>query len=517
MAPDALFKCKHCVFRYVIRTLIFPASSTDGEEIMADIAETRAAPARHSTAGALASLSLAMLVSSLATSIANVALPTLSVAFAASFPSVQWVVLAYLLAITALIVSVGRLGDLVGRRPLLIVGLALFSAASFAAALAPSLALLIAARAVQGLGAAVMMALTIAFVGETVSKQRTGSAMGLLGTMSAIGTALGPSLGGVLIAALGWRSIFLVNAVLGAVALLAAWRFLPGDKVAMRASEAARVDRKEAKGAARFDMLGTLLLAATLAAYALAMTMGRGHFGGLNMALLGAAIAGAALFFVAEAEVASPLVKLALLRDPVLAPSLGMNALVSTVMMATLVVGPFFLSRALGLGDAATGAVLSIGPVVSAFCGIIAGRVVDRLGAAAMVVAGLVLMVAGCVALAMLPGVFGVVGYAAAIILLTPGYQLFQAANNTAVMADVDTSERGVVSGMLSLSRNLGLVTGTAVMGAVFAFAVGTGDVAGAGAEAVAHGMRFTFGLAAGLVLVAVLLAVLRLPANRNV
>ncbi|TGP15367.1 MFS transporter, partial [Mesorhizobium sp. M1D.F.Ca.ET.234.01.1.1] len=98
----------------------------------------------------------------------------------------------------------------VGRRLLLIAGLALFSTASLAAALAPSLALLIAARAVQGLGAAVMMALTIAFVGETVPKQRTGSAMGLLGTMSAIGTALGPSLGGVLIVALGWRSIFLV-------------------------------------------------------------------------------------------------------------------------------------------------------------------------------------------------------------------------------------------------------------------------------------------------------------------
>ncbi|MBZ9848804.1 MFS transporter [Mesorhizobium sp. CA14] len=468
---------------------------------MADIAETRAAPLRHSAAGALASLSLAMLVSSLGTSIANVALPTLSVAFAASFAAVQWVVLAYLLAITMLIVSVGRFGDLIGRRRLLIAGLALFSAASFAAAFAPSLALLIAARAAQGLGAAVMMALTIAFIGETVPKERTGSAMGLLGTMSAIGTALGPSLGGVLIATLGWRSIFLVNAGLGAAALLAAWRFLPaGEATAIRAFHG------EARG--HFDALGTLLLAATLAAYALSMTMGHGHFGGLNVALLGGAIVGAGLFVVVEARVASPLVKLALLRDPVLASSFAMNALVSTVMMATLVVGPFFLSRALGLGDATTGAVLSIGPVVSALCGVIAGRVVDRLGAAAMVVAGLILMVAGCVALAALPGLFGVAGYAAAIILLTPGYQLFQAANNTAVMADVDRSERGVVSGMLNLSRNLGLVTGTAVMGALFAFAVGTGNVAAAAPAAVAHGMEFTFVIAAGLVLVATVIAV---------
>lgn len=466
---------------------------------MADIADPRIASAGRSATGALASLSLAMLLSSLSTSIANVALPTLSTAFAASFPAVQWVVLAYLLAITALIVSVGRLGDLVGRRLLLVAGLALFSAASLAAALAPTLPLLIAARAAQGLGAAVMMALTIAFVGETVPKDRTGSAMGLLGTMSAVGTALGPSLGGVLIVSCGWRSIFLVNAALGVAAMLAARRFLPAGE--------AREDQGARRGRARFDTLGTILLALTLAAYALAMTFGRGHSGGLNVGLLGAAVLCAGLFVWAEGKVASPLVKPALFRDPVLAPSLAMNALVSTVMMATLVVGPFFLSRALGLSEALVGAVLSIGPVVSALCGVVAGRVVDRWGASAMVAAGLALMAAGCVALSVLPALFGVAGYAAAIILLTPGYQLFQAANNTAVMANVDSNERGVVSGMLSLSRNLGLITGTAAMGAVFAFAAGTKDIAGAAPEAVAGGTRLTFAAAAGLVLVAVAIA----------
>ncbi|WP_292084779.1 MFS transporter, partial [Mesorhizobium sp.] len=371
-----------------------------------------------------------------------------------------------------------------------------------AAALAPSLLLLVAARAAQGLGAAVMMALTMALVGTTMPKERTGSAMGLLGTMSAIGTALGPSLGGVLIASLGWRAIFLVTAGLGVVAMILARRFLPGDQTAT-------ILRSEAQGVGpRFDALGTLLLALTLAAYALAMTAGRGHFGGTNIALLGIAVLGAALFLYAQRRVASPLVKPALFSDPVLAPSLAMNGLVSTVMMATLVVGPFFLSRALGLGEAQVGAVLSIGPVVSALCGVTAGRFVDRLGASAMVVAGLVLMTIGCVALALLPALFGVAGYAAAIMLLTPGYQLFQAANNTAVMADVDKNERGVVSGMLSLSRNLGLITGTAVMGAVFAFAVGTGEVGAAAPEAVADGMAFTFAVAAGLVALAVAIAV---------
>ncbi|WP_245420431.1 MULTISPECIES: MFS transporter [unclassified Mesorhizobium] len=472
---------------------------------MADIAHSHVASASRSTAGALASLSLAMLLSSLSTSIANVALPTLSTAFAASFPAVQWVVLAYLVAITAFIVSVGRLGDLVGRRLLLVAGLGLFSAASLAAALAPSLALLVAARAAQGLGAAVMMALTVAFVGETVPRERTGSAMGLLGTMSAIGTALGPSLGGVLIAALGWRAIFLVNAGLGLVALLAAQRFLPA---AREAKAASAVGQPAKKTGPRFDVLGTLLLAATLAAYALAMTIGRGHFGGLNMALLAVAALGAGLFVIAEGRVAAPLVNLSLLRGSVLGSSLAVNALVSTVMMATLVVVPFYLSRALGLGEALTGAVMSIGPVVSALCGVVSGRIVDRLGAGRMIIAGLAMMVVGCLALSMLPGLFGLAGYTAAIVLLTPGYQLFQAANNTAVMLDVGERERGVVSAMLSLSRNLGLVTGAAAMGAVFAFAVGARDIGRAAPEAVASGMRVTFAVAAGLVVVALLIAV---------
>src|SRR5262249_2160142 len=152
--------------------------------------------------------------------------------FAAPFPAVQWVVLAYLLATTTLIVSVGRLGDLVGRRRLLLTGILLFTTASVLCGLAPTLWLLIAARAAQGLGGAIRLALSLALVGATVPKERTGSAMGLLGTMSAIGTALGPSLGGVLISGFGWRAIFLLQVPLGVAAFLLSQRFLPVDRPA---------------------------------------------------------------------------------------------------------------------------------------------------------------------------------------------------------------------------------------------------------------------------------------------
>ncbi|GGC94004.1 MFS transporter [Undibacterium terreum] len=446
---------------------------------------------------ALAGLSLSMVMASLDTSIANAGLPALAHAFSASFQHIQWVVLAYLLAITSLIVSAGRLGDIIGRKRLLLGGIALFTLASLLCGVAPTLWLLIAARAMQGLGAAIMMALTVAFVGETVPKAKTGSAMGLLGTMSAVGTTLGPSLGGLLMAGLGWRSIFLVNVPLGLLNLFLAHRFLPAGS---RDADAKR---------ANFDYAGTLLLALTLAAYALAVTAGagQGHFGSLNMALLLMAIAGGSLFVLAERKAASPLLRLAIFRDPLLSAGLAMSMLVSSVMMATLVVGPFYLSRALGLNAVMVGFILSIGPVISALSGIPAGRIVDRWGAPRILMVGLAVMVMGLSALVALPALFGLAGYIAAIVMLTPGYQLFQAANNTGIMMDVKPDQRGVVSGMLSLSRNLGLITGASVLGAVFAAASAAPDIATAQPEAVATGMQISYAVAALVVVGALAIA----------
>ncbi|QTT87974.1 MFS transporter [Pseudomonas chlororaphis] len=454
---------------------------------------TGSEPEVVSVGWALASLSLSMLLASLGTSIANVGLPTLVQAFGAGFQQVQWVVLAYLLAMTALIVSVGRLGDLLGRRRLLLAGILLFTLASMLCAVAPTLGMLIAARALQGVGAAIMMALTLALVGETVSQARTGSAMGLLGTMSAIGTALGPSLGGVLIAGFGWQALFLVCVPLGGLTWALAYRYLPAAGQA-RASE---------RGA--FDPLGTLLLAFTLLAYGLAMTLGRGHFGLLNAGLLVAALLAAGLFVWVEARVAAPLMRLALFRDAALSGSLAMSALVSTVMMATLVVGPFYLAHGLGLETFAVGLAMSLGPCVTALSGVPAGRIADRFGVRPMILAGLGAMALGCLMLALLPASLGIGGYLAPMVITTLGYATFQTANNTAVMSDVGVEQRGVISGLLNLSRNLGLITGASLMGAVFAAVAG--DLTTASAEAVASGMSFTFALAAGLVVMALSIA----------
>ncbi|PGH57643.1 MFS transporter [Azospirillum palustre] len=461
--------------------------------------ELAGGPARGLVAqGGLAGLALAMLLSSLGTSIANVGLPALAQAFDVPFREVQWVVLAYLLAITTLIVGVGRLGDIVGRRRLLLAGIALFTAGSAASAAASGLWMLVAARAVQGLGAAAMMALATAFVGDAVPKERIGRAMGLMGTTSAVGTALGPTLGGLLIAAFGWPAIFLVTVPPGVAAFLLVRRCLPADR---------GVETAGGAGRGSFDIPGTLILALTLGTYALAMTGGRGGFGWSDLTLLLAAAGGAGLFLAVEARTASPLLRLEMLRDRTLCGRLAMSLLVATVLMATLVVGPFHLARALGLGAAAVGLGMSAGPLVAALTGVPAGRLVDRFGAAGMTVAGLGAVAGGCVLLALLPATLGVAGYVGPLVVVTAGYALFQTANNTAVMADVEKDRRGVVSGVLNLSRNLGLITGASVMGTIFTLGVGT-EVAVAVPEAVAAGTRTIFAVSAGLIAVALLLAV---------
>lgn len=454
------------------------------------------AAAAASPRGALAALSLATLLPSLGISIANMALPTLAQAFDTSFQGVQWIVLAYLLAITTLIVSVGRLGDMIGRRRLLMVGVILFTAASGLCGVASTLWLMIAARVAQGLGAAVLMALSMALVGETVAKDRSGRAMGLLGTMSAAGTALGPSLGGVLIAAFGWPAIFLVNLPLGAIALLLALRFLAPDRSAATSEQR------------HFDIPGTALLATTLALYALAMTVGHGHFGVVNVALVLAAAAGGGLFGLAETKARAPLIRLGMVRDAERIAGLTTSALVAAVMMTTFVVGPFYLSLALGLDPVRVGLVMSVGPITAALSGVLAGHIVDRLGASSIVIAGLAQMAVGLVALCTVPIIFGTAGYVAGIIVLSAGYQMFQAANNTAVMTGVALDQRGVVSGLLNLSRNLGFITGASVMGAVFATASAATDITTAQPAAVASGMQVTFAAAALLMVVALATAV---------
>jgi MFS family permease len=278
------------------------------------------------------------------------------------------------------------------------------------------------------------MTMSMALMRETASEARMGRAMGLLGTVSALGTALGPSLGGVLIPTTGWQGIFWVQVPLAVLALILALASLPHEP------------RKRNIQSGGF------------------WTM----------------------------------------PDRSLMPNLLANLLVAAVMMTTLVVGPFYLGLGLGLKEAMVGLVMSVGPVISIVSGVPSGRVVDAWGTRRVLGIGLALLAAGAFLLSVLPNTIGIAGYVLAIIVLTPGYQLFQSANNTLALTDVPKDRRGVISGLLSLSRNIGLVVGASAMGAVFAFGVGTETLGHASPTAIAGGMRLTFMVAGGLMLVAI-------------
>ncbi|MFP8780190.1 MFS transporter [Hydrogenophaga sp. RWCD_12] len=390
--------------------------------------------------GITITLALSMLLASLSTSIANIALPTMAEAFAAPFAQVQSVVVAYLVALTITVVAAGRLGDSLGLKRSLMLGLAVFAVASLLCGAASNLWLLVSARALQGIGAAFLMTLSMALMRQTARTERLGRAMGLLGTVSALGTALGPSLGGVLIEATGWRGIFWVQFPLACIAFFLAFVTLSSEPT---------------------------------------------NRTGSNASLLSA-----------------------LDRD--LARSLLVNLLVATIMMTTLVVGPFYLGFGLGLKASQIGFVMAIGPVISIFGGIPSGRLVDAWGSGRILAIGLNLLAVGTLLLAFLPNMIGVIGYVLSISVLTPGYQLFQAANNTAALAKVPKDQQGTVSGLLNLSRNIGLITGASVMGIVFSYGVGTDDFAHASASAFAEGMQLTFLLASGMMICAIAMSLAR-------
>lgn len=381
--------------------------------------------------GLLPALALSMLLASLGTSIANIALPALAGAFVAPLSQVRWVVVGYLAGLTVMTAIAGRLGDRLGLRRMLLAGLAWFAASALLCGLAPTLPLLVAARIAQGACAAFLMALSMALARDAVGEARVGRAMGLLGTVSALGTALGPSLGGLLLTTAGWRAIFLVQAPLAVLAFAFAWSCLPGD--------------------------------------------GRR-----------AATAGG-----------EPL------RVSALLSNLVVNLLVAAVMMTTLVVGPFYLGLGLGLAEPMVGLVMSVGPLMSILSGVPAGRAVDAWGAPRILTLGLALLATGALLLAALPGLFGLVGYLGAVAVLTPGYQLFQAANNTAALAEVRREQWGAAAGLLALSRNMGLIVGASAMSSLFAFGVGQEDILKASASMIASGQQVVFGVACLFMLVA--------------
>ncbi len=451
------------------------------------------------------SLALCTLLASLGLSIANVALPTLSEVFALEMQTVQWVAIAYLIAITVSVVNIGKLADMIGRKRMLLYGIGLFLLSSIGCAMTTSFAVLLIARGFQGIGAAALIGLPMATVQEITPSEKTGAAMGLLGSTSAVGTMLGPTLGGFIISVAGWPFIFWLFVPLGLVCFLLINQTLPGTKA----------NHGFQWGKVAWGSTG--LLVTSLLAYTFSFTSSGSNnnvtkYGSLIVALL----AFTALIYH-EKRAQYPLLSIKLFLNKQLSSGLLMNAAVATVMMSTLIVGPFYLTYAMAFDEDLVGLILSIGPLVSTFSGVVAGKVVDRRGASFVVMLGLGVMVLATLFLALLPTFIGLTGYILSIVLLTPGYQLFLAANNTEVMTAASHQAKGLISGILNLSRNLGLITGASLMGVIFMKAVGTSNLTCASEDSILFGMKITYLFASTLLLCAVFLALFKTSKTEKV
>jgi EmrB/QacA subfamily drug resistance transporter len=429
-------------------------------------------------------------------SIVTLALPRLSRELHASVGIVEWVALTYLLVLVATVATVGRVADAAGRKLIYVYGFAVFTASSVLCGLAPTLAVLIAARALQAVGAAMLQANSVALITEAMPPRLLGRGIGVQGTAQALGLALGPAIGGALLAVGGWRLIFLVNLPAGVIGLVLGWFLLPRSRSRRTLGQS--------------DRLGAVLLGFAVAGPLVYLSLG-GRDGYGSPPLLAALFVGllaATAFVRRERRIAEPLIDLSILRRPALSGGLSSGLVSYLVLFGTLFVVPYYLS-AEHTNPALVGLQLAVLPVAIGISAPIAGRLTDHVGARPFTAGGLLLTGGGLLEIALRHETAGLLlGLAVAGL----GLGAFTPANNAAIMSASPAGHTGVIGGVLNMTRGVGTALGVAIASALYVAASGTNS---ATAPAAAAGSGLTVALAAlGLTAIAVGLALLLMPGD---
>lgn len=433
-------------------------------------------------------------------SIVNVALPTLVRELNTNFATVQWVVLSYLLTVTTLMLGIGRLADMRGKKTIYVAGFVVFTAGSVLCALAPTVYALIAFRVVKAIGAAMIMALGAAIVTEAFPAKERGRALGMIGTSVSIGVVVGPTLGGIILDVLNWHWIFLVNLPLGIIGTVIAIRFLPAFRP---------------PGGQKFDFVGAFVMFVGLTSLSLGLTLGQGM--GFTatpiLVLLAIFVVALVIFLYIENRVEYPMMDLRLFRNPTFSTNLGTGFTTFLAISGVFLLMPFYLDDVLGLDIRQVGIMLAIFPVALGFTAPLGGSLSDRFGTRPISVIGLAILVAGYFWFATLDTDTSTLGFILRALPLGVGMGLFQSPNNSAIMGSVPRERLGVASGLLSITRTMGQVTGISIMGAIWAGRVvvyGGNEYAGAATDAPPAvqmaGMQDTYFVSA--VLVAIALAI---------
>jgi EmrB/QacA subfamily drug resistance transporter len=417
-------------------------------------------------------------------SIVNVALPSLVRSFNTKFAVVQWVALSYMLTMATLILSMGRLGDISGKKRVYTTGMVVFTVGSALCGLSQTIYWLILFRVLQAIGASMMAALGTAIVTEAFPAQKRGKALGTIGGIVSIGIITGPVLGGILIDAISWHWIFFVNIPIGIVGIFMVLRFVPST---------------EALRGQKFDLAGAALLLVSVVCFLLALTVGQnlGFRNHLILTLFAAWLASFVLFLYVELAVDHPMVDLRIFQNAVLSLGLftGFLAFVATAGVVLLM--PFYLENVLGHSPHQVGLLLAVVPLAAGLFSPIAGTLSDRFGTRSITTLGLAVLIIGYLSLTTLSEDTSSLGYILRFFPVGMGTGIFQSPNNSAIMGAATRRHLGVVSGLLSITRTLGQTSGIAAIGAFWAarvsFYAGTDFKAGptrTNIEAQVHGLH---------------------------
>ena len=404
----------------------------------------------------MSAVSMGIFLATIDGSIVNVALPTLVKELNTDFSIIQWVVLGYLLAISTMLLGIGRLGDMIGKKKLYIAGFVIFTVGSMLCGISPTVYWLIGFRIVQGLGSAMIMALGMAIVTEAFPPRERGMALGITGAVVSVGIAIGPSLGGVIISQLSWRWIFFVNLPVGIVGTLMVFQF---------------VHSLDPAGKQKFDYLGGIVLFLSLLCLLLGLTLGQQN--GFNQMpvflLLVGWLVSMTLFIWVELQTREPMINLRMFKNRMFSVNLT-NAFISFIgISGTIILLPFYLQNILGYDMLMVGILLCVIPVTMGVSSPLAGALSDRFGTKLISIIGLLLTILGFYAASTMDGQTTTLEYILRIFPLGLGMGVFHSPNNSAIMGAVPRSHLGIASGLVSVARTLGQTVGIAILGAFWA------------------------------------------------
>ena len=405
---------------------------------------------------ALCTVAMGAVMGTMDFSITNITLPILTRVFQEELSTVIWVTLVYTLVSTSLMLSLGRTGDLVGRKRIYSAGMAIFTVGLFACSTAQSIGQLILFRGILSVGGAMMVSCGAAIVTEAFPRGETGRGLGLFGVAVSLGFIMGPVLGGFLLDWLGWRSIFYVRIPLGLITFLMSCLLLKKDRAR--------------KGPMRLDLAGTGLSSLSLFCLVFSMSQMK-QFGPLSplvLGLLGLGIAGIVMFILVERRVQDPLVDLSLFKSRVFSGA-GLSLFLSFMAAPFyILIMPFYLMQGINLSPSATGLLMAVLALTTIVVGPLSGWLSDRYGTVWFAMSGSWIIAAGFFLMRGFDLQTRVSSIIPVLVLLGLGVGTFQVPNNSTMMRSVSRDRLGTASALIATFRQVGMTFGMALAGVIF-------------------------------------------------